>query len=256
MTSLSKYLKDNIKISLAEYLEKDNAESEPVDVIVDSFIVDASVYSQLEDKQGFIVEAKTCFTPIPGVKKYSYRFDKVFGEQRPGNMRHVHIFYDGDELFAINVDGTAHDGYHQVHIPNDVIPFLQKKGVTIPKDNIIECITLSSNSGLLLEAHNRRQSANNSVESEILDNALQIGKIIRNSRTFQLVISNADETLLRLHPKVRFSNLTKLNVSSIEMSEFMNLLIQTLDDYPHFNSNPIEIFDDTATPKRIYVNWE
>ena len=57
MTSLSKYLKDNIKISLAEYLEKDNAESEPVDVIVDSFIVDASVYSQLEDKQRFIVEA-------------------------------------------------------------------------------------------------------------------------------------------------------------------------------------------------------
>ena len=91
------------------------------------------------DTGEFLLEAKTYFNRIPNTK-YSYRLHKVFGEQKPGHLTHAHIYSRGKEIFAMNVDGTAHDGYHQAIIPYEVADFLRSKGFTVPVGNIIEVV--------------------------------------------------------------------------------------------------------------------
>ena len=54
---------------------------------------------------------------------------------------HFHIFTDKrgkHQIFAINIDGTAHDGSHFV-IPDLMVDPLRQLGVTIPASRIVEC---------------------------------------------------------------------------------------------------------------------
>ena len=46
------------------------------------------------------------------------------------------------EIFALNKDGSAHDGWHGVQIPNKVLAELPNimPGLTIPKNGLIECV--------------------------------------------------------------------------------------------------------------------
>ena len=85
-----------------------------------------------------LCEAKDCFSSIPGLKGYSYRKDKPSGIPNSGNQYHWHIYLRGKECFAVNIDGTGHDGYHNVKIDNDLADFLRKQGANI-SGNIIEC---------------------------------------------------------------------------------------------------------------------
>lgn len=112
----------------------------PVEVvIVDKIYLGQPVSSELCAEYGLLLERRDQFSRIPGTK-YEYRIDPPRGIPGPGNLRHVHIYDNGDHLFAMNIDGTAHDGCHQVCIPEEVAAFLRKKGFTIPKGNLIEMV--------------------------------------------------------------------------------------------------------------------
>lgn len=63
-------------------------------VVVVSIIVTAKG-NELIDNNGLILETKTSYKPIPGVKHSSYRIDKQIGDRGPGRQRHIHIYYDG-----------------------------------------------------------------------------------------------------------------------------------------------------------------
>lgn len=75
--------------------------------------------------------------PLKGTK-YFYRIDPPRGIPGPGNQYHFHLILKGNDVLAINIDGTSHDNWHNVRIPDEVIPFLTKKGYKIPANQIIE----------------------------------------------------------------------------------------------------------------------
>ena len=59
----------------------------------------------------------------------------------------------GRELFAVNLNGSAHDGYHQTRIPKIFIAPLKKLGFTVPTDGMIECIVADPSVDILLESN-------------------------------------------------------------------------------------------------------
>lgn len=74
------------------------------------------------------------------VGQYTYRIDGAHSEV---GLPHIHILLKGKELFALNVDGSAHDGSHNVRIPNvikDALPNIFPL-CKIPENGIIECMT-------------------------------------------------------------------------------------------------------------------
>jgi hypothetical protein len=99
-----------------------------------------------KDKRHLLKHHYSFYKQVPGAKKYKYRIDKAKGEPSLGNLRHIHIFTTKDkQVFAMNVDGTAHDGYHEVQIDEDLIEFLKNKGFTIPNNNIIPLVAFNHN---------------------------------------------------------------------------------------------------------------
>lgn len=73
------------------------------------------------------------------IGQYNYRIDNAMP---PTTQKHIHVLKKGNELFALNIDGSAHDGYHGVEIPKKVREKLPEifPGCTIPQDGIIECL--------------------------------------------------------------------------------------------------------------------
>lgn len=123
--------------SLTEFLKDHLDTSTPEEVWVDKIYLTESIPDELCSQYGLLFEKRDTFKTIPGTR-YEYRIDPPNGEPRKGNLRHVHIYNKGKEILAMNVDGTAHDGFHQVKIPKEVADFLKEKGFEIPKDNLIE----------------------------------------------------------------------------------------------------------------------
>jgi hypothetical protein len=71
-------------------------------------------------------------------------------------FKHIHVYKKGNHLFAMNIDGTAHDKSHKTRIPNKVADAIRKKHpeFQIPQDNFIENLEISleeKNSIRLLE---------------------------------------------------------------------------------------------------------
>ncbi len=108
-------------------------------VIVDSIFLEEAIPEDLCSEYGLLLEKKDSDKPVPGTH-YVYRIDPSRGTPGPGNLRHVHIYNKGKQIFAMNIDGTAHDGCHKVKIHKDLVDFLKKKGFTIPADNLIEMV--------------------------------------------------------------------------------------------------------------------
>ncbi len=71
----------------------------------------------------------------------TYRFDK--GKGTPGNQDHVHVFLGNtkSQVYAINIDGTPHDG-SAARLGKKEINFLKGLGFTPPKDGLLEWIKL------------------------------------------------------------------------------------------------------------------
>lgn len=221
------------------------------DIVVDCIIVAEDTYQSI-DQTGFVVEAKNVLPFIPGTK-YTYRIDIPFGEQRPGNMKHIHIFAKGKDLWAMNADGTAHDGSHNVCIPQDVIHFLQKKGFTLPPNNIIEFMYIPTRS-ILLESNEYKIDE---VGISVL--AMRLGEVIRNASSFQLLETNVDVTSVLTNSKVanKYTHVLRLEIPVDYVSYYRDLLQQVLADYPNFNNNLITIFDHNrnVSSHSLYVIW-
>jgi hypothetical protein len=67
----------------------------------------------------------------------------------PGNtntmtIRHSHVFAKpkgrGGQLYAVNIDGSGHDGSSGTSIPASHADFFRSKGYAIPDTNILECL--------------------------------------------------------------------------------------------------------------------
>jgi hypothetical protein len=59
-----------------------------------------------------------------------------------GIKKHIEVFQKNNKLFAMNYDGTGHDGSKGTRIPNKVADAIRNKlsGFYVPDDQIIECV--------------------------------------------------------------------------------------------------------------------
>lgn len=217
-------------------------------VIVDSIIVTEDVHRSI-NRDGLIIEAKTVFDPIPGVKHYTYRIDPQLGEGGPGRQRHIHIYYNGKEMFAMNADSTAHDGYHQVRIPDDVAPFMKKKGFPLPNNNIIEMRGLGPKGSLICEDLN--YAALNRF-------ALDIGETIRHTNGVAIIEANVDTFQVKSHSKVlgKYTHVNKLeDISGCYIPEVKQELIVLLKQTEKL-TDVFDIFDDNySSQHKLFVAW-
>ncbi len=69
----------------------------------------------------------------------NYSYLKHPPHTTPGEY-HLHVYDGNNQIFAINKNGTAHDGYHGVRIPNKVYNALKQIYIdwTFPENKIIE----------------------------------------------------------------------------------------------------------------------
>jgi hypothetical protein len=72
----------------------------------------------------------------------TYRYDT--GNTNTKTKDHIHVFANNNQLYAINIDGTAHDG-SSAKLGSKEIKFLKSIGFTPPQDGILEWITLDTN---------------------------------------------------------------------------------------------------------------
>jgi len=79
------------------------------------------------------------YRQFPGEKTY-YRIDS--GNTSTLTQRHAHVYAQpegkGKQLFAVNTDGSGHDGSSGTEISSSHADFLRGKGFDIPITNIIE----------------------------------------------------------------------------------------------------------------------
>lgn len=128
--------------SLKSYLEAEIKTKNIPLVIVDDITLDEVLMTEMED----LSEGKDHFSKVLGTT-YTYRIDKPRGIPGPGNLKHIHLYAkDKKQVFAMNLDGSAHDGYHQVEITKEIASFLRNKGFTVPANNLIEWIDFKPSS--------------------------------------------------------------------------------------------------------------
>lgn len=103
-----------------------------VNVTIDEYIV--TVHLDLIEARA-LCESEQKGKNLTG--QYSYRIDKP--HVNPGE-KHIHVYKKGDEIFALNFSGSAHDDSHQTYIPNKVATAIKNKipEIKIPDDNLIE----------------------------------------------------------------------------------------------------------------------
>lgn len=218
-------------------------------VVVDTITVPEYVAQRL-NTDGLILEAKTLFNPVPGVKHYTYRIDPQLGEGGPGRQRHIHMFYNGEELFSMNTDATAHDGYHQVKIPDALNPFLKSKGFSLPSNNIIEMLQASSGSRFICESLDYR-ALNRFV--------LNVGEVIRHASIITIIEANVETYQVKAHSKVRcvYQHVNQLDdVPQENLTEIKEMLISLLRETGKYSGDRIEIFDSYINkPHKLFVAW-
>jgi len=86
-------------------------------------------------KTSALYEAKNRGVPVGGA--YALQFHK---KHSPVGKDHIHGYERNNQLFVLNVGGTAHDQSHGVRIPNKLAKAIKHHfpGIVLPPDNIIE----------------------------------------------------------------------------------------------------------------------
>ena len=240
---------EDLKSYLVKHLTKDMGNGILENVIIDSIIVTEEVNNNL-DKSGLILEKRDFFTPVPGVKNYSYRIDSQLGTGGPGRQRHIHLFYNGKELLAMNVDASGHDGYHQVRLPLEVVPFLRDKGFSVPSNYIIEFYQHPKEKVLICEEMDC---------AAITKLALDLGEIVRKSNHIAIIESNIDICGVKCNSAIsdKYQNLRQLeNIPPHKIDEIKKMIVNFLNQNRKQNEQ-IEIFDDKryTTPHSLFVAW-
>jgi len=84
-----------------------------------------------------------CYQLIPGTRN-SYRQDKINTSTQ--TQKHSHIYAkpkgSGKELYAVNIDGSGHDGASGKKIPDDHANYFRSIGYSILPSNILEWISI------------------------------------------------------------------------------------------------------------------
>lgn len=219
------------------------------DVIIDSIIVPERVFDRMTNTEGLILEAKVAFNPVPGVKHYSYRIDKQQGEGGPGRQRHIHIYYDGEELFAMNADSTAHDGYHQVRIPNELTPFLDDKGFPVPPNNLIEFYQMPSGKQLICEVANY-DALNRSMQ--------RVGAVLDDISIITIIEANVETFQVKGHSSVlgKYTHVNQLDmVPQEDLCKTKLQLIELLKRTGKYSDDNLYICDASFAPHKLFVAW-
>jgi len=101
---------------------------------IDDYIVHL-YYDEDDPKNEQINESRDRGTPLGG--QYSGQLHKAHTD---ANQDHLHIYQRNKRLFALNIDGTAHDKSHGYRIPNKVAKGIQKHfpDFQLPPNNLIE----------------------------------------------------------------------------------------------------------------------
>ncbi len=101
-------------------------------IIIDGIIVDDSdTVSKEALLKSNILSEHEIYKRIPDTTYY-YRKDK--GQPLPGKEMHIHVYKDSkhnNQLFAINADGTPHDG-SKIIIGPVIAKYLRTIGIDIP----------------------------------------------------------------------------------------------------------------------------
>ncbi len=225
--------------SLKSYIKEQNKLYTNTIMPLKDIYFDAIYFDFLESDRTPILEA--LFQKIPGVKKYGYRIDIPFGEQRPGNQKHMHIYVKNNQIFAINADGSAHDGYHNVKIPDEIVPFIKSKGIVVPPNNIIECFSVQEEQNLLCESNSNCMDVFNKIAIVITNESINSTDIICNSKI-----------------KDNFNNINLLMI--IEKTYLKNILVDINKDFNKLGHKlkTIEIMNDRCFSEKrlnLYIVW-
>ena len=104
------------------------------DCIVDAIIVEENCEEiQLLENRGLIVEHEV-YKQF-GKSTRTYRIDK--GDGSPGHLTHIHVYSKSGQLYAMNIDGTTHDG-SKAQLSKKDQKTLTDLGFQVPKDGILE----------------------------------------------------------------------------------------------------------------------
>jgi hypothetical protein len=84
---------------------------------------------------GVLLEGKSKWVSLGG--EYSARLDKSHSLV---GQNHIHVYAKNNQLFSMNLDGSAHDQSHGTKIPSRVAAAIIQKfpTFTIPSNNFIE----------------------------------------------------------------------------------------------------------------------
>lgn len=108
------------------------------EIILDDLII--NIYFENYEDKDFIdlKEARHRVISLSG--PYSVYLDSPHILQ---GQKHIHVYYRNNQIFALNVDGSAHDKSHGIKIPGKVAKSLSGilPNFVLPKDNIIESLT-------------------------------------------------------------------------------------------------------------------
>jgi|APSaa5957512535_1039671.scaffolds.fasta_scaffold29590_1 hypothetical protein len=87
-----------------------------------------------------ITEARHRGIPIGG--PYAAKYHKAHA---PTGKDHLQFYKKQNKLFAMNVDGTGHDGSSGIELPNRIAKGINKvfPDVTLPPNNIIEKLKIA-----------------------------------------------------------------------------------------------------------------
>lgn len=91
-----------------------------------------------DDSSDLLLEYE-CYRLIPGTNN-SYREDPA--NTSTLTQKHAHVYAKqkgkGRQLYAVNMDGSGHDGSSTVEIPGDHADHFRRCGYSIPDTNILE----------------------------------------------------------------------------------------------------------------------
>ena len=106
---------------------------------IENIVVDKLDEDNFLDK-GLLLEWQQ-YKNIPKTN-LTYRYDPANTNTKTKD--HIHVYQNKNQLYAINKDGTPHDG-SRTRLGSKERKFLKSIGFTPPKDGILEWITLDNN---------------------------------------------------------------------------------------------------------------
>lgn len=118
--------------------ETEEQEYEVGYIVVEEGSVFDAAFSQMAKNTGsHLIEEHETYKKFGNSPVMTYRIDK--GDGTPGRQTHVHVFMKGQQLYAINMDGSPHDG-SKAKLSKKSIETLKALGVTPPEDGLLEWI--------------------------------------------------------------------------------------------------------------------